>query len=271
MDLTKAILELKENTSKLVERMATQSDKWDQQVNDLVNYGKSKIDGFIAGARGKFPLPENLIANSFMIDVDSNTGAPVGYSAQGVTIQAVHPFTKAFEGPYVAEKPANAVDDPELADADHPYWFGRYYKGPRIGRGGLADGWCGIANGHILKITAPANTTGDWKTVWFPAKRLAHVTKVGFRAWLKIVKGSRVGFGTDSGYQGIARGHIITKEEADSHPQGWMLVDIVVGTSDVVQPISTNFVVGFDHADEIEVYIALPYAYIPFGTKHMTE
>ena len=45
MDLTQTILELKENTSKLVERMATQSDKWDQQVNDLVNYGKSKIDG----------------------------------------------------------------------------------------------------------------------------------------------------------------------------------------------------------------------------------
>ncbi|WP_163328729.1 hypothetical protein GFV12_03180 [Desulfurobacterium thermolithotrophum] len=55
MDLTQTILELKENTSKLVERMATQSDKWDKQVNDLVNYGKSKIDGFIAGARKEYP------------------------------------------------------------------------------------------------------------------------------------------------------------------------------------------------------------------------
>ena len=60
MDLTQTILELKENTSKLVERMATQSDKWDQQVNDLVNYGKSQIDGFIAGARGEYPFV-NLI------------------------------------------------------------------------------------------------------------------------------------------------------------------------------------------------------------------
>ena len=55
MDLTQTILELKENTSKLVERMATQSDKWDQQIKDLVKYGKSKIDGFIAGARKEYP------------------------------------------------------------------------------------------------------------------------------------------------------------------------------------------------------------------------
>jgi len=270
MDLTKAILELKENTSKLVERMATQSDKWDQQVNDLVNYGKSKIDGFIAGARGKFPLPENLIANSFMIDVDSNTGAPVGYSAQGVTIQAVHPFTKAFEGPYVAEKPANAVDDPELADADHPYWFGKYYKGPRIGRGGLAGGWGGITNGHILKIVG-SNASYSWRGVWFPFKKLAHVTKVGFRAWLKIVKGSKVGFGEDSGIEGTVTGHIVTKEEADSHPQGWILVDFVYSTSDVVALSGNAFVMGFSNNEEIEVYLALPYAYIPFDVKNMTE
>ncbi|GAB6075693.1 hypothetical protein [Desulfurobacterium crinifex] len=50
MDLTQTILELKENTSELLQRWTTQSDKWNQQVNDLVNYGKSKIDGFIAGA-----------------------------------------------------------------------------------------------------------------------------------------------------------------------------------------------------------------------------
>jgi len=81
MDLTKAILELKENTSKLVERMATQSDKWDQQVKDLVNYGKSQIDGFIAGARGEFPVI-NLFPFTrdfgYTQDYDSNIPSPKG-------------------------------------------------------------------------------------------------------------------------------------------------------------------------------------------------
>ncbi len=46
-DLTQMILELKNNTSQLLERWATQSDKWDQQVNEA----KTKVDSFIAGAK----------------------------------------------------------------------------------------------------------------------------------------------------------------------------------------------------------------------------
>jgi len=33
MDLTKAILELKDKTSQLLERFTTQADQWDQKVN----------------------------------------------------------------------------------------------------------------------------------------------------------------------------------------------------------------------------------------------
>jgi len=55
MDLTKAILELKDKTSQLVERWATQSDKWDKQVNDAVNKVKTKVDSFIANARREYP------------------------------------------------------------------------------------------------------------------------------------------------------------------------------------------------------------------------
>jgi len=62
MDLTKAILDLKNDTSQLVERFATQADKWDQKVNDAVNYAHTQVDNFIAGARGEYPAV-NLYKN----------------------------------------------------------------------------------------------------------------------------------------------------------------------------------------------------------------
>jgi len=263
------LAELSSNVSGLTNLVAGKFQEWDNAVNEA----KAKIDSFIVGAKGKFPLPDNLVSNSFMIDLED--GKPVGFWSIGVDIEAVHPFTKGFEGPYVAEKPTNAVDSPEYATADNPYWYGRYYKGPRISRGGLADGWGGIGNGHILKITAPDirdksdDETPIWRTLWLPQRKLAHTTQVGFRCYLKIVKGSGVSFGVDAGYDhGRRLPNFISKEKTDESLQGWHLVDIVVGTSDVVRPLSSNFCIGFPR-EEIEVYIALPYAYIPFGQKHI--
>ncbi|GAB6075797.1 hypothetical protein [Desulfurobacterium crinifex] len=77
-DLTELLLEVKDNTSQLLERWTTQSDKWDQQVNDLVNYGKSKIDGFIAGARGEF-VGTQLIGASW----NENTIVATSYGSSG--------------------------------------------------------------------------------------------------------------------------------------------------------------------------------------------
>jgi len=54
MDLTKAILELKDKTSQLLERFTTQADQWDQKVNDAVNYAHTQVDNFIAGAEARF-------------------------------------------------------------------------------------------------------------------------------------------------------------------------------------------------------------------------
>jgi len=50
MDLTQAILELKNKTAQLLERFTTQADKWDKKVNDAVNYAHTQVDNFIAGA-----------------------------------------------------------------------------------------------------------------------------------------------------------------------------------------------------------------------------
>ncbi len=209
-------------------------------------------------------VSRNLIRDSFVRHLDPDTGKPLYFGARGdVVVEAVHPFTKAFEGPYTEEKPSNAVDDPELATADNPYWFGRENKGPRISRGGLADGWGGISDGNILKITKPANTsTEGFQSVDFSGTRLAATDQIVFEAYVKIVKGNRIGFGADSGYLGSAGGHIVTKEQTLSAPQGWQKVSAIIGTSNVVQPFSSNFLLGFDAADEIEMYMALPTAYI---------
>ena len=236
---------------------------------------QKKVDSFIQGARGEFPAPDNLILNSFMIDIEN--GKPKGYSYIGIEIEAVHPFTKGFEGPYTAEKPLNAVDNPEYATKSNPYWYGVYNKGPRISRGGLADGWGGISNGHILKITAPDirdksdDETPSWRTLWFSQRKLAHTQHIGFRCWVKIVKGSGIAMGVDAGLNhGRVLPNFISKEITEQAPQGWYLIDKIIRTSDVVNPLGSNFALGFPR-DEIEVYIALPYAYIPFGQKNIVE
>jgi hypothetical protein len=89
MDLTKAILELKENTSKLVERMATQSDKWDQQVKNLVNEGKTKINNFIAGARGEYPASSLLLNPYFNLE---DNGFPKYWSLDNNDWNCNHEF-----------------------------------------------------------------------------------------------------------------------------------------------------------------------------------
>ncbi|MBD3843852.1 MAG: hypothetical protein IE909_18645 [Campylobacterales bacterium] len=209
-----------------------------------------------------------MIKNSFMIDLTD--GKPTGYSYAGITIEAVHPYTKGFEGPYTPSKPTNAVDDPELATGSNPYWYGKYHKGPRIGKGGLGDGWCSINNGHILKITAQkTNDFREWTTLWFSNNNiLAATNKIGFRAYIKLVKGSVVGIGVDAGYVGEARGQIrITKEDCDNSPQGWYYIDEIVDTHQVTLPFYNNFVIGFSKNEDIEAYLALPYAYIPMGSR----
>jgi hypothetical protein len=52
MDLTQTILELKENTSQLLERWTTQSDKWDQQVQAKIN----ELEQWRQGVRGEYPV-----------------------------------------------------------------------------------------------------------------------------------------------------------------------------------------------------------------------
>lgn len=233
----------------------------DTRTTTAINGMNTTVNNYVANARGEYPLPPNLIANGFMTEVE--TGLPVGFGYSGVEIEAVHPYTHGFEGPYVELKPATAVDDVNLATQATPYWYGRYNKGPRLSRGGLGDGWNGITTGRILKITAVPSDTRSWTTVYFPMARMVGTDRIGFRGFLKIVQGSVAGFGVDSGYLGSARGYTVTKAQTDAGPQGWLKLAFTQGTSQVTRPMSSNFCLGFSRSENIEAYLALPYAYIP--------
>ncbi|NEN98163.1 MAG: hypothetical protein F6K50_22395, partial [Moorea sp. SIO3I7] len=221
-------------------------------ANNLTVNGNIKTTGIISGSS----LPPNLIRNSYMNILDGNK--PAGYRVLGnVNLEAAHPYTKGFEGPYVAEKPSNAASSVDTATQANPYWFRRYYKGSRASRGGLADGWNGLPDGRILKITG--NNSAVHTSVMFPFESNVLTNKVHFKAWLKITSGSKVGFGVDSGYRNVVRGLIITKEQTDDAPDGWYQIDAVIGTSEVTSLNGLAFSMGIEASGSFEVYLALPY------------
>jgi hypothetical protein len=186
-------------------------------------------------------LPPNLIRNSYMTLI--NAKVPACYKVRGnVTLEAVHPFTKGFEGPYTSSKPKNAANSIEEASEQHPYWFRRYYKGRRASRGGLADGWNGLGDGKILKITGDNSSTHT--IVHFPFERNILANRVRFKAWIKIVSAKKVGFGTDSGYRNNAQGLSITKEQADKAPDGWYRIDNIIQMSRVTNLGGNAFSLG---------------------------
>ncbi|NEO40246.1 MAG: hypothetical protein F6J90_29435 [Moorea sp. SIOASIH] len=226
--------------------------------DNLTVNGNIKTTGMIRGSS----MPPNLIRNSYMNILDGNK--PAGYTTLGnVTLEAAHPFTKGFEGPYVGEKPANAADSVDDATEENPYWFGRVNKGSRIKRGGLADGWAGFRDGRILKITG--DNSAQHTVVLFPFECKGNfVTKkyVHFKAWLKISSGKQVGFGEVAGWYGNRGGLFLTKEQSDKAPDGWYRVDGVIPTSEVTRLGGQSFSMGIvgDEADgSFEVYLALPY------------
>jgi len=118
MDLTQAILELKNKTSQLVERWATQSDKWDKQVNDAVNKVKSQVDNFIAGARSEFPLFPLHENPSFIKDNGDGTYSVYGlysvytYGNPSVSISIVDDDTLPLDLKYSGgiQTPAKVIE-----------------------------------------------------------------------------------------------------------------------------------------------------------------
>lgn len=200
----------------------------------------------------------NLINNSYMYLLDGNK--PAGYGVEGnLVIEAAHPYTKGFEGPYTAVAPDGAASNINDATADCPYWFGVYNKGSRIWRGGMAGGWHGYPDGHILKITGNSNSVHSFVT--FPFESNVFPKTYRFRAWLKIVSADWVGFGTDAGYNygpSKCQGNFsFTKQEVDQAADGWLFIDKVVTFSSTTSLDGLVFSMGIS-GQNIEVYLALP-------------
>jgi hypothetical protein len=210
-------------------------------------------------------LPHNIISNSFMNRLKGNvpSGFNIGsYRAGNSTMQieAVHPFTKGFEGPYVESKPENAVDNVDDATGSNPYWFGRYWKGPRAARGGLGDGWMGRFDGQILKITGRRDAAESISNIYvmFPKERRILTARLLFRAWVKITKGA-IDFGTDVNVYPQ-----ITRAMTETAPQGWYFINRIFDSSHVTDIGEYSFIFKClgeeeDHEGDFEIYLALPY------------
>ncbi len=210
------------------------------------------------------PLAPNLIRNAYMNILDGNK--PAGYGVNGnLTLEAVHPFTKGFEGPYW-QKPANTAASVDVATQQTPYFFGINYMGPRSGRGGLSDGWGSIPDGKILKITG--DNSGRSTTVFFPFENNAKGNLWRIKCWVKMVSADTIGFGVDAGY---LNGHaengtyvgrwgaiMFSKIQADQAQDGWFYIDQTVPTDRVTSIGGSSLCMGIKGSN-IEVYIALPY------------
>lgn len=200
----------------------------------------------------------NLINNSYMYLLDGSK--PVGFRTEGnLTLEAVHPYTKGFEGPYCPTAPVGSAANVETATATSPFWFGVYTKGSRIWRGGLADGWHSYADGHILKITGDASKNENTMVI-FPFESNVFPKTVRFRAWIKIVSADWVGFGNDAGYfagQRYSGNFSVTKSVTDAAQDGWYFIDKTFTFSSTTSLDNYVFSMGFS-GQNIEVYLALP-------------
>ncbi|WP_461639629.1 hypothetical protein [Labilibaculum euxinus] len=211
--------------------------------------------GSISNILAQEIIAPNLIRNSYMLLTEGNK--PAGFTSSGnLILEAVHPYTKAFEGPYVPTKPSNASTSVNQANENSPYWFGVYNKGPRVNRGGLADGWGSYEGGKILKISG--DNSSQSTMVYFPFEGNVLTNKVRFTAWIKIVKGQEVSFGTDAGYGNVSRGLTITKTMTDNGTDGWYRINAVVMISQITHLYRNSFALGLK-GDDIEVYLAVPH------------
>lgn len=201
----------------------------------------------------------NLRANSFLRSSYSG-GSLAGYSATGsCSIAAVSPLTKGFEGPYTASIGSATAANQDAATGSTPYWYGVYNIGPRMGRGGLANGWGGIGDGNILKITSPAGGSRQYYDGCFisltnPAKRNA----LRFRGWVWCQNSTYNTFWLSI----IDAGTAITIPNYNT----WTYVDTIVTSSSVTD---TDFRINFLYSSDtraVELYFAMIQITLPEGT-----
>jgi len=242
--------------------------KWDgtKFVNSAMYESNNLLFGSIA-------LSPNLIHNSWMNRI-SSYGRPDGFNpaipqaGATLTVTAVHPYTKGFEGCYAAAFNASIMtNNPEIATENLPMWYASYNLGDRSSIGGLATGWGTTQGGNILKMLGSGftqmGTTNQMKS-FFTVR--ADYNQIGsrwiFSCWIKIVKGIKFAVGNDAGYYGNGYWpNSVTKTVTDTASQGWYNHRVLLSTSQIssIAEQIMGFAIEPDVNGEIEAYIALPY------------
>ncbi|ELA9885231.1 hypothetical protein QRL11_004496 [Vibrio parahaemolyticus] len=256
---------LVESNRRLTETVENKTGEIDQRVNKAEN----EFNEFKTNIQEYIPLPLNLFGNAMMRSVEPE-GHPTNYTAVGCTIEAVHPWTKGFEGVYADSAPANVAPNVDSATEENPYWYGRYNLGKRMVRGGLAGGWGGISSGKILKVTATASASHKYFRI--PVETFGIFPRLGLRFWVKIVKG-KLGMGGDNGlFKGsyMQLNNIVHKSDSDAADDGWLLVDKVINIDQATAVVGNVLNFGLPHDEDSELYIALPFLYLPMAGKAMT-
>jgi hypothetical protein len=213
----------------------------------IPNLAKSveKMERWKTDYKKYLPLAMPLNYNAFLHDLGN--GHLDGWGQRGdVTIQAVSPLTRGFEGKYIPTRENGMVDRDELATESTPRWFGVYNKGPRVRRGGLYDGWGGQSGGKILKIHKPAGELHAYlNSCMFQLIETFKRRKFRFRGYVWIEAGALsfdIGNTSDGGQINIPSA------------KQWHFIDIIVNQSEVC---STYMNINIDHSEECELYIAM--------------
>lgn len=265
MSLTQDIANMVQAANNLTDEVAGKMG----QIDSRVNQAEQEFDQFRTDIQQYIPLPLNLFSNSMMRSVEAE-GHPTDYTFTGCTLEAVHPWTKGFEGCYTELPPQSAAPTPDAASEANPYWYGRYNLGSRMIRGGLAGGWGGISTGKILKVTSTAANSSKFFRI--PVKTFGVFPRLGLRFWLKVVKGS-ISFGNDAGLWSGSYNRLpnkISKADADKGKDGWLKVDMTVGMSQATAVAGNVLNFGLPHDEDTELYIALPFLYVPMAGNAMT-
>lgn len=240
MPLSVAVTNAIAKVDELVTLVKGQFTKWDNQVKGKV----AELENWRNNYKYNESLTMPLNYNSFLEDLGNGRLDRWGILGT-VQIESVHPYSKGFEGPYTELKPSTAVNHPSDATPEHPYWFGRYYAGPRTSRGGLSGGWGGTT-GHILKITKPAGSQHNYNNAAvFSLLEEFKRSKFRFRGFVYIAKGPKYFHlrHLDDGGQI----NVPTLNE-------WHFIDVVVNGSNIT---TSSMRISLDSADECEVYIAM--------------
>ncbi len=199
------------------------------------------------------PSPANIFINSDFLKVNQS-GFPETWRTygNGVTAEVVHPYTKAFIGPYTEKTITGTVNNPEHATENSPYWYGRYNCGPRISRQGWGDRPFKLLHLKISGNAIPYAGIIQHSNVLFIGNETG---RYHIRCYVKVIKG-KLGFSQDVNFSQV----VVTKDECGRSPQGWYLVD----HSFEAQRTSPKYI-GFgkprNDQDDLECYIALPYLY----------